>query len=542
MTPALRLLLALTTAAAVAALPGAAAQAATITVTSTADAGPGTLRQAVTASGNGDTIVLPAGTITLTSGAIVVPAAHALTVAGAGARATIIDGNHASQILITAGALTVTGVTMTDGKGIWGGAIETTGPLTLSDDAFITNEATNGGGAIDIKSPGSGIAAPLTVTRSLFARNSTANVGGALHMSGLGTGTITDSTFTGNRAVGADGGAFSLSSNTPTTTVSLVNDTFVGNSAPPGSGSLFRSGSLQTIRYRNSVFAGNGSDGIGNICDEGGGAHNISDGHNVLDVTDDDCHLVAPGDRSGVAVALSPVADHGGPTDTALPLPGSVLLDAGDANGCPLVDQRGLARPVGSACDIGAVEITPPGATSGTVTSLTAGSATLNGVADGHGLAGTTWHFDWGPTADYGNQTPGGTLAGTGAQGVSDTLAGLPAGMTIHYRLVAADGDGTTYGADQTLSTPPAQASPAPPATAARPRCVVPKLLGLSRTTARRRLTRAHCSLGTVHRRKHAHGTLVVVAQTRAAGKRLASGTKVGLTLGPRPKAKHKKA
>ncbi|MFL6198898.1 MAG: choice-of-anchor Q domain-containing protein, partial [Thermoanaerobaculia bacterium] len=56
---------------------------------------------------------------------------------------------------------------------------------------------------------------------------------------------------------------------------------------------------------------------------------------------------------------LSPLGDHGGPTLTHLPLPGSPLLDAAPA-GCLPTDQRGLARPVQHAttgCDVGAVEI-----------------------------------------------------------------------------------------------------------------------------------------------------------------------------------------
>src|SRR6202007_768730 len=76
------------------ALPASAA-ANTITVTSTADSGAGTLRAAVAAAGSGDTIVLPAGTITLTSGGLAL-GPNALTIAGQGARSSVIDGNHAN--------------------------------------------------------------------------------------------------------------------------------------------------------------------------------------------------------------------------------------------------------------------------------------------------------------------------------------------------------------------------------------------------------------------------------------------------------------
>ena len=62
---------------------------------------------------------------------------------------------------------------------------------------------------------------------------------------------------------------------------------------------------------------------------------------------------------------LGPLQDNGGPTETHLPLTGSPVIDAGSPD-CPLpaTDQRGVARPEGAACDIGAVEVeatnTPP--------------------------------------------------------------------------------------------------------------------------------------------------------------------------------------
>jgi hypothetical protein len=51
---------------------------------------------------------------------------------------------------------------------------------------------------------------------------------------------------------------------------------------------------------------------------------------------------------------LGPLANNGGPTLTHMPQAGSPAIDQG--SGCPAIDQRGAARPVGPACDIGAVE------------------------------------------------------------------------------------------------------------------------------------------------------------------------------------------
>jgi hypothetical protein len=59
---------------------------------------------------------------------------------------------------------------------------------------------------------------------------------------------------------------------------------------------------------------------------------------------------------------LGPLADNGGPTRTRLPAaagPGVDAIPAGTAglcDGTTATDQRGLPRPVGGSCDVGAVE------------------------------------------------------------------------------------------------------------------------------------------------------------------------------------------
>lgn len=51
------------------------------------------------------------------------------------------------------------------------------------------------------------------------------------------------------------------------------------------------------------------------------------------------------------------MGDNGGPTPTMLPQPGSPLLDMIPPASCSEpTDQRGITRPQGPACDIGAVE------------------------------------------------------------------------------------------------------------------------------------------------------------------------------------------
>jgi len=74
--------------------------------------------------------------------------------------------------------------------------------------------------------------------------------------------------------------------------------------------------------------------------------------------------------------------------------------------------------------------------------------------------------------------------------------------------------------------------------------CVVPKLKGRSKTAASKALKKAYCALGRVKRRKpakprhgkHKKAKSVVVAQSRRPGTKLPRGSKVGITLGPKPK------
>jgi hypothetical protein len=71
---------------------------------------------------------------------------------------------------------------------------------------------------------------------------------------------------------------------------------------------------------------------------------------------------VQPTDHPSVNVALNPLANNGGPTLTHLPQVTSPLRNAipvgaaGLCDGSIPTDQRGVARPQGAACDIGAAD------------------------------------------------------------------------------------------------------------------------------------------------------------------------------------------
>jgi uncharacterized repeat protein (TIGR01451 family) len=83
----------------------------------------------------------------------------------------------------------------------------------------------------------------------------------------------------------------------------------------------------------------------------------MTEGHN-LD-SGNTCGFVEPGDLQNTDPLLGPLANNGGPTQTHALLPGSPAIDAG-GECIAFPDQRGVVRPQGAACDIGAYELAVP--------------------------------------------------------------------------------------------------------------------------------------------------------------------------------------
>ena len=92
-----------------------------------------------------------------------------------------------------------------------------------------------------------------------------------------------------------------------------------------------------------------------------------------------------------------------------------------------------------------------PQVVTGSASSVTSSSATLNGTVNPSGRA-TTWFFDYGTTTGYGNKTSTKDAgSGTSTESVSAAISGLTAGRTYHYRLTAVSDAGTSHGSDQTF-------------------------------------------------------------------------------------------
>jgi DNA-binding beta-propeller fold protein YncE len=104
-----------------------------------------------------------------------------------------------------------------------------------------------------------------------------------------------------------------------------------------------------------------------------------------------------------------------------------------------------------------AVDLQPPVASA-----ITTSGATLNDAVNPNG-ADTTYRYEYGTTTSYGSTTPDGDAGSvTGETSVPVAIAGLQAGTTYHFRIVAENGVGApVQGADASFTTAPGTPSTA---------------------------------------------------------------------------------
>ncbi|MGC2626957.1 MAG: plastocyanin/azurin family copper-binding protein [Candidatus Udaeobacter sp.] len=96
----------------------------------------------------------------------------------------------------------------------------------------------------------------------------------------------------------------------------------------------------------------------------------------------------------------------------------------------------------------------PPIVTTNPAAFIASFSATLKGSLKPDGLS-TTFHFEYGTTTSYGLTTAPQTHTGDTSRPVSANINSLAAHTTYHFRIVASNTAGTTFGSDTTLTTLP---------------------------------------------------------------------------------------
>lgn len=414
-------------------------------------------------------------TLTVTGSAIPVSDAGPLTITGAGAGKTILDGGRSTLILDVSGAaVTLSGMTLQNGanssSSVGGGAIENTGTLSLTNVDIMHNVAYDNGGGIDSSGTltisggsisgntsqdncggGLNLGGGTATVDSVTLDGNSSDCGGGVQVRGGATFTLTNSTVSGNYSrdyddgggivngwYGGTGATSTLTNNTivnntsaeygggvaneSTSKITLVNNTIAGNNALQGGGGIYNDNrTAGSFVLQGNILAANieyGSQtnqclGYGQI---------TSKGYNVVGPEADAACTFGPNDLLNSDAKLLSLADNGGPTMTEALASGSPALHVEPKALCPATDQRGVSRPQpanSATCDAGAFElnIAPPVPGYWTVAS------------DGGVFA---FHAPF--------------LGSTGGIKLASPVVGMAAdALTGGYRLVAADGGVFSY-------------------------------------------------------------------------------------------------
>jgi hypothetical protein len=118
----------------------------------------------------------------------------------------------------------------------------------------------------------------------------------------------------------------------------------------------------------------------------------------------------------------------------------------------------GYDGPTGVGTPNGEAAATPPSAWTEPASAVTTTTATLNGIVDPEANTETTYYFQYGSSTSYGRMAPTGGAKASGytqPSRVAQAISGLKPSSRYHFRVVAKNAAGTTYGADQTFSTAP---------------------------------------------------------------------------------------
>jgi LPXTG-site transpeptidase (sortase) family protein len=290
--------------------------------------------------------------------------------------------NNVSTLTLIDSTVTGNSTGNADGGGIANTASST---LTVIGSTISGNSSGNGGGGIY-----NGGDSTVSITNSTIGNNSAISGGGGIL--NAGTFTIENSTISGNSSAGNFGWASGISNSG---TMNITNSTISGNigfsNIPTVYGSSIVHSGTGIMTITNSTISDNTNNGIAG----GGGIYTVSGSSSVrirntiisnpseadcqgpIAVTDggnnielgSTCGFIAAGSLQNTDPLLGPLVNNGGPTQTRELLTGSPAIDTANPALCPSADQRGVSRPQGAVCDIGAFELYVPDTTFPTVVS-----------------------------------------------------------------------------------------------------------------------------------------------------------------------------
>lgn len=391
-----------------------------------------TLRS-VTVQGNSGTIgggIVDVGSLTLQSG-VLIAKNHAFGIDGS---RILGEGGGIAEF----GTLTASGAVLSGNEagGFVNGAdngfggnlavlrSSQSGRATIANTTIAQGAAGFGGGVfVDVGES-------ATFTASTFAGN-TANSGGADGgglLNDCGAVSLTNDTFDGNRAPDGFGGAIDDTCSSdqlpaapttaktpavpgpprmvvpagvpaastaapapakPNTSLDFVTiaDSAAASAANfAGGAGLVSAGDASNVTVHDTIIA-NGANNAAHNCATFE-SKIVSLGHNLEDRND--CGFTLAGDLTKTDPQLGALHDNGGPTQTMALVAGTAAVDAADPNCDVNTDQRGVSRPQGAHCDIGAFELavaaTPNPSPSGSPTALP--QPPMTGTGPGRGGSG----------------------------------------------------------------------------------------------------------------------------------------------------------
>jgi len=271
--------------------------------------------------------------------------------------------NDAVQSQLTLDHVTIISNTGQAASGIYNNQ----GTITITANTIAHNVATAGPGggilnATFISGPGP-LYGSLQMDSSTVFDNRASTQGGGIYNAHILT--ITNSTLSDNRAGDSGGGLFSDAGYDPNPTAYLNNVTIADNQADSNNDGVGKGGGVAilsgTVSLRNTLIGVN-TDLSSQAPDCSGPL--TSDRYNLVQNTAG-CTLSGNlvGNITGQDPRLGSLQDNGGATWTQALLSGSPAIDAGNPStpgsglaACLAFDQRGVPRPVGPRCDIGAFE------------------------------------------------------------------------------------------------------------------------------------------------------------------------------------------
>lgn len=311
-----------------------------------------------------------------------------VTINGSTTGTTIVDGNNAASVFnihVPNTAVNLNNLIIQHGAGTdpgfgtrWGGGILLyQANLTINNSTIRENQAYTGGGVAMLTQT-----AELRINHSSIHHNQAVDRGSAVYV--VSDTWISNSTISQNQ--GLPGSTFESYDS-----LIILNSTISDNGTSGNKSAVFQT--IGTLTLVNSILANPAY----NVDCSGSTLANSH--HNLLGATNSSCGIIngTNGNLVGQDPKLGSLQDNGGATATMELLAGSPAIDGGDDTVCAAapsnnLDQRGVARPQGSHCDIGAYEatatvppvvmvsFTPNGQNGWFVTNPAVGSVTAQGL------------------------------------------------------------------------------------------------------------------------------------------------------------------